>query len=46
MCNYVLVTYKGTRNGFLVEAWDRSHAKELAKQKEAEGWKIYNIILL
>lgn len=44
MNEYTIITVQGTRNGFLVEAWDMDGAIEKAKEYVKQGWKVYGIV--
>jgi len=43
MTKYTLITSQGTRNGFLVEAFDMSDTISKARNYIKQGWKIYGI---
>lgn len=44
MNEYTLITAQGTRNGFLIKAYDMSAAISCARDYIKQGWKIYGIV--
>ncbi len=41
---YTIITCQGTRNGFLIEAWDMGAAIQKARDYAAQGWKVFGIV--
>lgn len=44
MNEYTVITAQGTRNGFVIEAWDMSGAIRKAAEYVKQGWKVYGIV--